>query len=163
MTDINHVLVIGRLTKDFGADPRTFFYTTGGTACAKVSIAVNRSVKQSDGQWTDEVSFFDVTIWGKTAENLKPYLVKGKQIAVDGYLKQDRWQKDGQNFSKMNIVANSVQLLGGGTSAPESAPAQQVPPRMQGNYMQSQQQVYQTPAAQQQFGGGDDFPKDLPF
>ena len=123
MTDINHVLVIGRLTKDFGVDPRTFFIRRGGTACAKVSIAVNRSVKQSDGQWTDEVSFFDVTIWGKTAENLKPYLVKGKQIAVDGYLKQDRWQKDGQNFSKVNIVANSVQLLGGGTSAPESTPA----------------------------------------
>lgn len=182
MTDINHVLVIGRLTRDFGADPRTFFYTTGGTACAKVSVAVNRSVKQSDGQWTDEVSFFDVTIWGKTAENLKPYLVKGKQIAVDGYLKQDRWQKDGQNFSKVNIVANSVQLLGGGTSAPESAPAtqpygqnygrvqetyrdnpSQVPPRMQGNYMQPQQPAYQTPAAQQQFGGSDDFPEDLPF
>ena len=176
MTDINHVLVIGRLTKDFGADPRTFFYTTGGTACAKVSIAVNRSVKQSDGQWTDEVSFFDVTIWGKTAENLKPYLVKGKQIAVDGYLKQERWQKDGQNFSKVNVVANSVQLLGGGTSAPESAPAPQnygrvqeayrnnspqVPPRMQGNYIQPQ--TYQTPAAQQQFGGSDDFPEDLPF
>ena len=182
MTDINHVLVIGRLTKDFGADPRTFFYTTGGTACAKVSIAVNRSVKQSDGQWTDEVSFFDVTIWGKTAENLKPYLVKGKQIAVDGYLKQDRWQKDGQNFSKVNVVANSVQLLGGGTSAPESAPApqpqnygrnyqhaqeayrdnpQQVPPRVQGNY--TPPQAYQMPAAQQQFGGGDDFPEDLPF
>ena len=178
MTDINHVLVIGRLTRDFGADPRTFFYTTGGTACAKVSIAVNRSVKQSDGQWTDEVSFFDVTIWGKTAENLKPYLVKGKQIAVDGYLKQDRWQKDGQNFSKVNIVANSVQLLGGGTSAPESAPVpqnygrvqeayrdnpSQVPPRMQGNYMQSQQLAYQTPAPQQQFGGSDDFPEDIPF
>lgn len=176
MTDINHVLVIGRLTKDFGNDPRTFFYTTGGTACAKVSIAVNRSVKQSDGQWTDEVSFFDVTIWGKTAENLKPYLVKGKQIAVDGYLKQDRWQKDGQNFSKVNVVANSVQLLGGGTSAPESAPvpqnygraqepyhgnSPQVPPRMQGNYMQPQ--THQMPAPQQQFGGSDDFPEDLPF
>lgn len=181
MTDINHVLVIGRLTKDFGADPRTFFYTTGGTACAKVSIAVNRSVKQSDGQWTDEVSFFDVTIWGKTAENLKPYLIKGKQIAVDGYLKQDRWQKDGQNFSKVNVVANSVQLLGGVTSAPESAPAPQnygqnygraqepyhgnspqVPPRMQGNYIQPPP-VHQTPTPQQHFSGGDDFPEDLSF
>ena len=180
MTDINHVLVIGRLTKDFGADPRTFFYTTGGTACAKVSIAVNRSYKQADGQWVDEVSFFDVTIWGKTAEGLKPYLTKGKQIAVDGYLKQERWQKNGQNFSKVNIVANSVQLLGGGTSAPESAPAPQsygqnygraqepyhgnspqVPPRVQGNY--TPPQAYQTPAPQQQFGGGDDFPEDLPF
>ena len=177
MTDINHVLVIGRLTKDFGVDPRTFFYTTGGTACAKVSIAVNRSKKEGE-QWVDEVNYFDITIWGRTAENLKQYLLKGKQIAVDGYLKQDRWQKDGQNFSKVNIVANSVQLLGGGTSAPESASApqnygrvqetyrdnpSQVPPRMQGNYMQPQQPAYQTPAAQQQFGGSDDFPEDLPF
>ena len=171
MTDINHVLVIGRLTKDFGVDPRTFFYTTGGTACAKVSIAVNRSFKQSDGQWIDEVSFFDVTIWGKTAEGLKPYLVKGKQIAVDGYLKQDRWQKDGQNFSKVNIVANSVQLVGGhdGQQTAPTAPAQSynripqfkpVPPRMQGNYTQP---TYQAAAPQQQFGGGDDFPEDLPF
>lgn len=112
MTDINHVILIGRLTHDIGTDSRSFAYTPNGTARANVSIAVNRSVKRGD-KWEDEVSYFDVTIWGKTAENLKPYLTKGKQIAVDGYLRQDRWEKDGQRFSRINIQADTVQLLGG--------------------------------------------------
>jgi len=127
--DMNHVFLIGRLTRDLGADERSFAYVGNGqTARANVSIAVNHSVKKGD-QWEDEVSYFDITIWGKTAENLKQYLLKGKQIAVDGALKQDRWQKDGQNFSKVYIVANTVQLLGGKSdgeqthtsSAPKSA------------------------------------------
>ena len=110
--DMNHVFLIGGLTRDIGAGERSFAYVGNGqTARANVSIAVNHSVKKGD-QWEDEVSYFDITIWGKTAENLKPYLLKGKQIAVDGALKQDRWQKDGQNFSKVYIVANTVQLLG---------------------------------------------------
>ena len=114
-TDLNHVVLVGRLTKDLGADERSFGYVGNGQARATVSIAVNRSRKGADGNWIDEANYFDVTIWGKTAENLKPYLTKGKQIAVDGYLKQDRWEKDGQKFSKVSIVANNVQLLGGRT------------------------------------------------
>ena len=113
MTDMNHVFLIGRLTRDLGADERSFAYVGNGQmARANISIAVNRSKKEGE-QWVDEVNYFDITIWGRTAENLKQYLLKGKQIAVDGYLKQDRWQKDGQNFSKVVVVANSVQLLGG--------------------------------------------------
>ncbi len=112
MTDLNHVVLIGRLTKDIGSDERAFAYLPNGMARANVSVAVNRSRKNGE-QWIDEVSYFDVTIWGKTAENLKPYLQKGKQIAVDGYLKQDRWEKDGQKNSRVTIVANTVQLLGG--------------------------------------------------
>lgn len=108
--DINHVVMVGRLTRDVGGVD--FAYTAGGGACANASIAVNRSRKQGE-QWVDEVSFFDVTIWGKTAENLRPYLTKGKLIGVDGFLKQDRWEKDGQRFSKIRIVAENVQLLGG--------------------------------------------------
>lgn len=108
MTDLNHVVVIGRLTK--GLDDSNFGYLQSGTARANISLAVNRSRKDGD-QWVDDVSFLDVTIWGKTAENLKPYLQKGKQVAIDGYLKQDRWEKDGQKFSKVYIVANSVQLI----------------------------------------------------
>ena len=108
--DINHVVLIGRLTRDVGGVD--FAYTAGGVACANASIAVNRSRKQGD-QWVDEVSFFDVTIWGKTAENLRPYLTKGKLIGVDGFLRQDRWEKDGQRFSKIRIVVENVQLLGG--------------------------------------------------
>ena len=108
MTDLNHVVVIGRLTKSL--DDSNFGYLQSGTARANISLAVNRSRKDGD-QWVDDVSFLDVTIWGKTAENLKPYLQKGKQVAIDGYLKQDRWEKDGQKFSKVYIVANSVQLI----------------------------------------------------
>ena len=113
MTDTNSIILIGRLTKDCGADERSFSYVGNGTAKAVVSLAVNRSVKKGNS-WEDEVSYIDVTIWGKTAENLKANLVKGKQICVCGYLKQDRWEKDGQKQSRLNVVAESVQLLGGG-------------------------------------------------
>ena len=117
MTDINHVVIVGRLTRD--AETR---YTTGGTCTAKVSIATNRSVKKNDA-WQDEASFFDVTLWGKMAEGLSKYLTKGQQIAVDGELRQERWEKDGQKNSKVVIVANSVQLLGGKREGvPASAP-----------------------------------------
>lgn len=115
MTDTNSIILIGRLTKDCGADERSFSYVGNGTAKAVVSLAVNRSVKKGE-KWEDEVSYIDVTIWGKAAENLKSNLVKGKQICVCGYLKQDRWEKDGQKQSRLNVVAESVQLLGGGKS-----------------------------------------------
>ncbi|UTC65988.1 MULTISPECIES: single-stranded DNA-binding protein [unclassified Treponema] len=107
MTDLNTLTIIGRLTRD-----GELAYTTGGTARLNLSIAVNRSQK-SGGEWSDKVSFFDVTVWGKTAENISPYLGKGKQIAVQGYLEQQRWEKDGQKYSKVCIIANQVQLLGG--------------------------------------------------
>ena len=116
MTDLNDVILIGRLTKDCGADERSFSYVGNGTAKAVVSLAVNRSVKKGE-KWEDEVSYIDVTIWGRTAENLKPNLVKGKQICVKGYLKQDRWEKDGQKQSRLTVVADSVQLLGGNNKA----------------------------------------------
>ena len=115
MTDLNNVVLIGRCTKDVGSDERSFSYIGNGTAKATVSLAVNRSVKKSD-KWEDETSFFDVVIWGKLAENLKPRLTKGTQITVSGYLKQDRWEKDGQKQSKIYVNAESVQLLGGGKS-----------------------------------------------
>lgn len=143
MTDMNHVIVIGRLTRDIGE--RDFAYTTGGTSRLNLSIAVNRSVKKN-GAWTDSVSYFDVTVWGKTAENIKAYIHKGKQIAVDGYLDQQRWEKDGQKYSKVVIIANNVQLLGGNDNGQQSAPQAQQPA---GDY--------------QSAGSGDDFPEDLPF
>ena len=115
MTDINSVVLVGRITKDVGSDERSFSYIGNGTAKAVVNIAVNRGVKKGD-KWEDETSFFDVVIWGKLAENLKPRLTKGTQITVSGYLKQDRWEKDGQKQSKIYVNAESVQLLGGGKS-----------------------------------------------
>lgn len=119
MTDLNHVVLIGRLTRDLGNDERSFGYVGNGQARANVSIAVNRSKKSGD-EWIDETSYFDITIWGKTAENLKPYLTKGKQICVEGHLKQDRWEKEGQKMSRVTIIADNVQLLGGNKNGSET-------------------------------------------
>lgn len=143
MTDLNHVITIGRLTRDIGE--RDFAYTTGGTARLNLSIAVNRSEKYN-GQWTDKASFFDVTIWGKTAENIKAYLHKGKQVAIAGQLDQQRWEKDGIKYSKVVIIADSVQLLGGNENGQQSAPQAQQPA---GEYQSAE--------------SGDDFPEDIPF
>lgn len=123
MTDLNEVILIGRLTRDLGSDDRSFAYTSSGTARANISIAVNRSRKTESG-WQDETSFFDITIWGKTAENLKPYLLKGKQVAVKAHLKQDSWEKDGRKQSRVAIVADDVQLLGGKDGGQQGRPAQ---------------------------------------
>lgn len=160
--DLNHVVLIGRITRDLGADERSFGYVGNGQARANVSIAVNRSHKSGE-QYVEEANFFDVTIWGKTAENLKPYLTKGKQICVDGYLKQDRWEKDGQKFSKVSIVANNVQLLGGKSDGgPVTGGAS-------GGFQPRAAIPNQTPASMSGYGSdpygssGSDFPEDIPF
>lgn len=149
MTDVNSVNVIGRLTRDLGEND--FGYVGTGTARANVSIAVNRSKKQGD-EWVDEVSYFDITIWGKTAENLKPYLTKGKQ-------KQDRWEKDGQKHSRVSIVADVVQLLGGKSESNSDGGYQQ-------SYSQNQQSAFtprnNAPAAPEE-PSSEDFPEDIPF
>jgi single-strand DNA-binding protein len=106
--DINRVVLIGRLTRD--AELKSI---ASGQSVCKFSIAVNRRKKSGD-QWEDEASFFDVVLWGRQGETLHQYLLKGKQVAVDGELRQDRWQQDGQNRSKVEIVAATVQLLGSG-------------------------------------------------
>lgn len=161
MTDLNHVVLIGRLTQDLGADERSFGYAANGQARANVSIAVNRSKKNGD-QWVEETYFFNITIWGKTAENLKPYLTKGKQICVEGHLKQDRWEKDGQKQSRISIVADNVQLLGGksdgnsdGTGYGQQGGSYAPPKQNFTPITHPQQQSFDT--------GADDFPEDITF
>ena len=87
-------------------------YTPGGMAIAVFSIAVSRRVKKNN-EWIDEASYFDVKSFGNQAKNLGPYLTKGKQVGIEGYLHQDRWEKDGQKFSRVLIHANNIMLLGG--------------------------------------------------
>ena len=107
MADINHVVLVGRLTRD-----AELKYTAAGQAVCKFSIAVNRRRKTGD-QWVDEPNFFDIVVWGRQGESLNQYLVKGKSVGVEGELRQDRWQQDGQSRSKVEIVASNIQLLGG--------------------------------------------------
>ena len=161
MTDVNDLNVIGRLTHDL--DTRSFAYTPQGTARMNISIAVNRSVKRGE-EWIDEVSFFDVVIWGKTAENIKPYMTKGKQIAINGYLKQDRWQdkETGNNRSKIYIVAIQVQLLGGKSDSNSTSESYK-----SGTYQSNGNNIGRfTPKAEptsQTFGSDESFPEDIPF
>lgn len=108
MADVNHVILIGRLTRD-----AELKYTSGGQPVCKFGLAINRRKKQGD-QWVDEANFFDIVLWGRAGESLNQYLTKGKQVAVEGELRQDRWEQDGQARSKVEIQANNVQLLGGG-------------------------------------------------
>ena len=110
MVDLNHVTLIGRLTRD-----SVLKCIANGTAICKFSIAVNRRKKSGD-QWEDEASFFDIVLWGRSGETLSQYLLKGKQVAISGELRQERWQHEGKNYSRIEVVANSVQLLGGGNS-----------------------------------------------
>lgn len=139
--DLNNYSVIGRMTRDL--DERAFAYTPNGKARLNISIAVNDGY--GDNQYT---SYFDVVVWGKTAENIKPYLGKGKQICINGRLRQDRWDgNDGAKHSRVVIVAETVQLLGGRDNGAGSG----------GNYQQPAQQ--QAPA----YNDGRDFPEDIPF
>ncbi|GHV85909.1 hypothetical protein AGMMS50230_15170 [Spirochaetia bacterium] len=111
MVDLNRVVLIGRLTRD-----AELKYTANGQAVCKFSVAVNRR-KKSGEQWVDEPNFFDVVVWGRQGESINQYLVKGKMVGVDGELRQDRWEQDGQNRSRVEIVAANIQLLGGNPGA----------------------------------------------
>lgn len=107
MNDLNKVILIGRLTRD-----AELKYTNGGMPVSRFSIAVNRRKKTGE-TWADEANFFDVVLLGKSGEAINQYLTKGKQIGVEGELHQNRWEQDGQQRSKVEIVASNVQLLGG--------------------------------------------------
>lgn len=148
MADVNHVLLIGRLTRD-----AELKFLSSGMAVANFSIAVNKRRKQGE-QWVEEGHFFDIVLWGRTAETLNQYLLKGKQVAVDGELTQNRWEQDGQARSKIVITANQVQLLGGGqnSGSGQSAGGRQ----SDGNQNQARRSVPDNEIP-------PDFPDDIPF
>ena len=100
----NVAVLIGRLTSD--PDMK---YTQSGVAVANFSIAVDRDFKSKDGE--RETDFFDINAWRGLAETVGNNLTKGRLVAVQGRLQQDRWQQDGQNRSKVVITADKVQFL----------------------------------------------------
>jgi single-strand DNA-binding protein len=160
--DVNHVILIGRLTRD-----AELKYTAGGMAVCKFSLAVNRSRKSGD-QWIEEGNFFDVVLWGRSGEAINQYLVKGKQVAVDGELRQDRWEQDGQKRSKVEIMANNVQLLGGGGgsgSGGGNSGGGSYVPRERGSGAANGSGAASAGAARDIPDGGDDdgFADDIPF
>jgi single-strand DNA-binding protein len=110
MASFNKVILIGNLTRD--PDVR---FTTKGTAIAKVGLAVNRTWKTETGEKKEEVTFVDVDLFGRTAENVGQYMRKGSAILVEGRLKLDQWddKQTGQKRQKLGVAGEMVQFLGG--------------------------------------------------
>lgn len=103
--DINQTILVGRLTRD-----PELTYTKSNIPICKFSIANNRGGKNN----ADEVNFFNITAWDKVGSTCAQYLKKGAQVIINGKLKQDRWKDDeGKNRSRIDVVANTVQFIGG--------------------------------------------------
>lgn len=105
-SDLNNIMLIGRLTKD----PESK-YLPSGSAVVEFSIANNYYVSSKN---SNEVNYFDVVAFGKMAETVAKYLTKGKQVAISGTLRQDRWQDKDTNTprSRIRIIMQSMQMLG---------------------------------------------------
>ncbi len=109
MASFNRVIIVGNLTRD-----PELRYTQGGTAVTDVGVAVNDRRKTASGEWQDETTFVDVTLWGRTAEVANEYLSKGSPLLIEGRLKLDTWEgRDGQKRSKLHVVGERMQMLGG--------------------------------------------------
>jgi single-strand DNA-binding protein len=122
MASFNKVILVGNLTRD-----PELRYTPKGTAIAKVGLAVNRVWTNEAGEKKEEVTFVDVDVFGRTAENVGQYMRKGRPILIEGRLKLDQWddKQTGQKKSKLSVVAETVQFLGSAQGGGEggSAPA----------------------------------------
>jgi single-strand DNA-binding protein len=173
MSDLAVAIVVGRLTRD-----AELKYTNSGQAVCHFTVATGSRRKKGD-QWVEESSFWDVDFWGKGGESINQYLTKAKLVAVEGTMRQDRWEQDGQTRSKIIINANTVQLLGspsggtpgnmpGGTpgnmpgGTPGASPSFDRGP---GRDNRDQGQAQQRPPGrgQESPSSGDDFTDDIPF
>jgi single-strand DNA-binding protein len=106
MASFNRVILMGNLTRD-----PELRYIASGTAVSEIGLAVNDRYKKND-QWVEETTFVDVTLWGRTAEVANEYLSKGSPVLIEGRLKLDRWEKDGQKHSKLRVTCDRMQMLG---------------------------------------------------
>src|ERR1700722_6275892 len=104
---LNKVLLMGNLTRD----PEVR-YTPKGTAVGDLAIAINDSYKAQDGSIKETVTYVDIEVWGRQAETCKQYLTKGRPVFVEGQLRLDQWEQDGQKRSKLKGRADRVQFLG---------------------------------------------------
>ena len=110
----NRVILGGRLVRDVEVR-----YTPGGTAVAEIGMAVNERRKDASGEWVDKTTFVDVTLFGRTAEVAGEYLAKGSSVLIEGKLQLDQWEKDGQKRSKLKVVGDLMQMVGGKGGGPQ--------------------------------------------
>jgi single-strand DNA-binding protein len=106
--NINRVVLTGNLTRD-----PELSATGGGLSICKLGIAVNTRRKSSDGNWEEKPNYFRVTVFGRQAESCNNYLKKGRAVAIDGRLEWSQWEREGQKRESVDIIADTVQFLGG--------------------------------------------------
>ncbi len=133
MASFNKVILLGNLTRD----PEVR-YTPKGTAVTDLGLAVNRTYTADNGEKREEVTFVDVTFWGRTAEVAGEYLKKGRPVFVEGRLQLDSWddKQSGQKRSKLKVIGENMQMLGaprgggsgGGGDEESSAPSRSTKP-----------------------------------
>ena len=129
MASFNRVILVGNLTRD--VDVR---YTPQGTAVTDIGLAVNDRIKKQ-GEWVDETTFVDVTMWSRTAEIAGEYLSKGSPVLIEGRLRYETWEQEGQKRSKLKVVCERMQMLGsrGGGGGGQSRPSNQQNSNQQNN------------------------------
>src|SRR5580692_271355 len=108
MASFNRVILLGNVTRD-----PELRYIASGSAVTEIGMAMNDRRKGPNGDWIEEVTFVDVTLWSRTAEIASEYLSKGSPVLIEGRLKLDTWEKDGKKNSKLRVVGERMQLLGG--------------------------------------------------
>jgi single-strand DNA-binding protein len=108
MASFNRVILLGNVTRD-----PELRYISSGMAVTDIGLAVNDRRKNASGEWIEETTFVDVTLWGRTAEVAGEYVTKGSPLFIEGRLKLDTWEKDGKKNSKLRVVCERMQLLGG--------------------------------------------------
>lgn len=115
MASLNKVMLIGNLTRD-----PEIRYTPKGQAVTDIGLAVNRVYSTESGEKREEVTFIDITLWGRTAEVVHQYCKKGRPLFVEGRLQLDTWddKQTGQKRSKLKVIGDGIQLLGSRESGP---------------------------------------------
>ena len=117
--NLNKTMLIGNLTRDVEMK-----YIPSGAAVANFGLAVNRTYANSDGEKVDDVCYIDIVAWNRLAEVAGEYLTKGQPIFVEGRLQMDSWEDaDGKKRSKLKVVAQNIQFLGGGKADAEEKDA----------------------------------------
>ena len=114
MAGYNRVVLLGNLTRD-----PELRYTSGKKAVVDVGMAINDRYKKED-EWVEEVTFVDLTFWGRKAEVANKYLQKGSPVHIEGKLRYESWEKDGQKRSRIKVVVDKLTLLGSKNSQSES-------------------------------------------
>ena len=158
MASYNRVVLVGNLTRD-----PELRYIPSGMAVTDIGLAVNEKRKNANGDWIEETTFVDVTLWGRTAEVVSEYATKGSPLLIEGRLKMDTWddKQTGQKRSKLKVVGERMQLLGakgqgggeGGGPRPASRPSQQ---DTQYSQAAPPDEAYDAPPSESP--GGDDIP-----